>query len=300
MAANLAIAATKFIVGGVTHSSVMITEAIHSLVDTGDAGLMLYGRARSRRPADAAHPFGHGMELYFWSFLVAMVIFGGGACLSILEGVRALIHPRPVTKLWPNYLVIAVAALFETASMIIGWREFRLYRSEMRFSGSTLAVMRESKDPAIFVTVLEDAGALLGLAIAAVGLTLSHLLGQPRFDAIASLLIGVVLLLEAGLLGVETRGLITGEAARPILLEQIRAVVSNHREMGSVGDVRTLQLGPHAILVLVGVRPRPTMLAGDLESAAGRLGQELRAVSPTIKHVAFFVDAGPTSAMSVP
>ncbi|HEY7372064.1 MAG TPA: cation diffusion facilitator family transporter, partial [Polyangia bacterium] len=240
MAANVGIAATKFIVGALTHSTVMIAEAIHSLVDTGNSGLMLIGRARSRRGPDPEHPFGHGMELYFWSFLVAMVIFGGGACLSIYQGVVALFHPRTTTHLWPNYAVIGAAAVFEGSSLVIGWREFAAYRREKHFVGSTLAVMRESKNPAIFVTVLEDLAALAGLAVAAIGLTLDHLLDAPRFDAIASIVIGAILVFEAGLLGIETQGLITGEAVRPILMDRIREVVARHPDIGAVEEIRTL------------------------------------------------------------
>jgi cation diffusion facilitator family transporter len=288
MAANVGIAATKFIVGALTHSTVMIAEAIHSLVDTGNSGLMLIGRARSRRGPDPEHPFGHGMELYFWSFLVAMVIFGGGACLSIYQGVLALIHPRTTTHLWPNYLVIGAAAVFEGSSLVIGWREFAAYRREKHFTGSMLAVMRESKNPAIFVTVLEDLAALAGLVVAAIGLTLDHLLDAPRFDAIASIVIGAILVFEAGLLGVETQGLITGEAVRPILLDRIRDVVARHRDFGAIGEIRTLQLGPDAVLLLLGVRPSRQLAAGDLEEASKRLTNELRGISPTIAHVAFY------------
>jgi cation diffusion facilitator family transporter len=288
MAANIAIAATKFVIGAITHSSVMIAEAIHSLVDTGNSGLMLIGRARSRRGPDPEHPFGHGMELYFWSFLVAMVIFGGGACLSIYQGVMALMHPRVTTLLWPNYVVIGAAAVFEGSSLAIGWREFTAYRREKQFTGSMLAVMRESKNPAIFVTVLEDLAALAGLAVAAIGLTLSHLWDAPRFDALASIVIGAILLLEAGLLGVETRGLITGEAVRPILLDRIRQVVARHPDIGAVGEIRTLQLGPDAVLLLLGLRPSRTLPTGELEEASKRLTGELRAISPTIAHVAFY------------
>jgi cation diffusion facilitator family transporter len=288
MAANIGIAATKFIVGGVTHSTVMIAEAIHSLVDTGNSGLMLLGRARSRRGPDPEHPFGHGMELYFWSFLVAMVIFGGGACLSIYQGVMALIHPRTTTLLWPNYAVIGAAALFEGSSLVIGWREFAAYRREKHFTGSMLAVMRESKNPAIFVTVLEDLAALAGLAVAAIGLTLSHLFGVPACDALASIVIGAILLAEAALLGVETQGLITGEAVRPILLDRIRQVVARHGQIGAVEEIRTLQLGPDAVLLLLGLRPSRTLATGELETASKQLTAELRRVSPTIAHVAFY------------
>ena len=289
MAANLAIAATKFLIGGITHSTVMIAEAIHSVVDTGNSTLMLLGRARSRRGPDAEHPFGHGMELYFWSFLVAMVIFGGGACLSTYEGIRALVHPRPVSLLWPNYLVIGAAAVFEGASLVIGWREFAAYRRESHFTGSALDVMRESKNPAIFVTVLEDMAALAGLAVAAVGLTLSHLLDAPAIDAVASIVIGAILAVEAALLGVETRGLITGEAVRPILLDRIRDVVARHSDIGSIAEIRTLQLGPDAVLLLLGIRPSRRSELGEVEVVSSRLTTELRRITPTIKHVAFYV-----------
>jgi cation diffusion facilitator family transporter len=288
MAANIGIAATKFIVGALTHSTVMIAEAIHSLVDTGNSGLMLIGRARSRRGPDPEHPFGHGMELYFWSFLVAMVIFGGGACLSVYQGVMALIHPRPTTHLWPNSLVIGAAAVFEGSSLVIGWREFAAYRREKQFAGSMLAVMRESKNPAIFVTVLEDLAALAGLVVAAIGLTLDHLLDAPRFDAIASIVIGAILVFEAALLGVETQGLIAGEAVRPILMDRIRDVVARHPDVGAVEEIRTLQLGPDAVLLLLGVRPARQPATGELEEASKRLTGELRGISPTIAHVAFY------------
>jgi len=288
MAANIGIAATKFVVGALTHSTVMIAEAIHSLVDTGNSGLMLIGRARSRRGPDPEHPFGYGMELYFWSFLVAMVIFGGGACLSIYQGVVALLHPRPTSHLWPNYLVIGAAAVFEASSLVIGWREFAAYRREKHFVGSMLAVMRESKNPAIFVTVLEDLAALAGLAVAAIGLTLDHLLDAPSFDAIASIVIGAILVFEAALLSVETQGLITGEAVRPILLDRIRDVVARHRDIGAIEEIRTLQLGPDAVLLLLGVRPSRQLPTGALEEASKRLTDELRSISPTITHVAFY------------
>jgi cation diffusion facilitator family transporter len=290
MAANIAIAVTKFIIGGLSHSTVMIAEAIHSLVDTGNSSLMLVGRARSRRGPDSAHPFGHGMELYFWSFLVAMVIFGGGACLSIYRGVIALLHPHALAGLWPSYAVIGAAAVFEGGSLLIGWREFAAYRREKHFEGSMLAVMRESKNPAIFVTVLEDLAALAGLGVAAVGLTVSHLFHAPRFDAAASIVIGVILMLEAALLGVETRGLITGEAARPILLDRIREIVGRHAGIGDVSEIRTLQLGPDAVLLLLGVRPR-TAATTELQVASEKLTSDLRAISPTIKHVAFYSES---------
>jgi cation diffusion facilitator family transporter len=285
MLANLAIAATKFAVGSFTHSTVMIAEGIHSLVDTGDSLLMLLGERRSRRPADEAHPFGYGMELYFWSFVVAMVVFGGGGGLSIYEGMGALVHPRVLTAVWPNYLVIAFAALFEGISLIVGLREFATYRRERRFEGSMLAVMRASKNPAIFVTVLEDSAALVGLLIAAAGLTLSHVLADTTWDAVASMLIGVVLMAESWLLGVECRGLIIGEAARPLVIADVRRTLDRHPEIGKVDRLRTLQLGPDAVMLVLGIRAEPAMKIQDRDRARAALAAEIRRQVPSIKHV---------------
>jgi cation diffusion facilitator family transporter len=290
MAANLAIAATKFLVGGLTSSTVMIAEGIHSLVDTGNSGLMLFGEWRSRRPADAAHPFGYGMELYFWSFVVAMVVFGGGGGLSIYEGVRALFHPRVVTALWPNYLVIGVAALFEGASLAVGVREFAAYRRERRFKGSALSVMRASKNPAIFVTVLEDSAALIGLALAAAGLTLSHVLAMPVLDSVASILIGLVLMAEAGLLGFECRGLIIGEAARPLVIAEVRRALALHPEIGHIAELRTLQLGPDSVMLVLGLRSDPAMKSEEVARLTGQLAVEIRKLVPTIKHIVYDLD----------
>ena len=292
VAANLAVAATKFVVGGLTHSTVMVAEGIHSLVDSGNSGLMLFGGWRSRRPADDIHPFGYGMELYFWSFVVAMVIFGGGGGLSIYEGVRAFGHPQAVTKLWPNYVVIAAAAIFEGLSLLIGVREFAVYRREKRFAGTMLGVMRASKDPAIFVTVLEDSAALVGLAIAAAGVTLSHYLAMPAFDALASILIGLVLMLEAAVLGAECRGLIIGEAARPLVINSVRSVTARYDELGPLEELRTLQLGPSSVLLLLRMRFPPLMGVDELGRVAQRLERDLRQENPSIKHVVFYITPG--------
>jgi cation diffusion facilitator family transporter len=286
MAANLAIAVTKFFVGAITNSTVMIAEGIHSLVDTGDSALMLLGERRSRRPADEAHPFGYGMELYFWSFVVAMVVFGGGGGLSIYEGIRALFHPRVVTNLWLNYLVIGIAAVFEGTSLAIGVREFSAYRREKRFQGSMLSVVRASKNPAIFVTVLEDSAALVGLAIAAGGLTISHYLFLPAADAVASILIGLVLVVEASLLGFECRGLIIGEAARPLVIAEIRRVLAQHPEIDRVDELRTLQLGADSVMLVLGISSEPAT-AGEVQRARAKLAADLRQRIPTIKYVVY-------------
>jgi cation diffusion facilitator family transporter len=285
LVANLGIAATKFIVGSFTHSSVMIAEGIHSLVDTGNSGLMMFGRSRSRRAPDAEHPFGYGMELYFWSFAVATIVFGGGGGLSIYEGLHALAEPREVGAVWPNYLTIAVAAVFEGASLAIGLREFTRYRRERKYPGSILAAIRASKNPAMFLTVLEDSAALVGLAIAAAGVALRAWTGQAAFDGAASILIGLVQMTEALVLAVECRGLITGEPARPVVVEQIERAIAHHAGGIDVDAIRTLQLGPESILVFLDVRIRSARDAARLPELIARLIAELRAAIPAIHEV---------------
>jgi cation diffusion facilitator family transporter len=287
LAANVGIAITKFVVGAITGSSVMIAEGIHSLVDSGNSGLMLYGSRRSCRGPDAEHPFGYGMELYFWSLVVAMVVFGGGGGFSIYEGIHAIVHPRAITSLWPNYLVIVAAAIFEGASLYVGVREFKAYRREREFEGSTLDVVRASKNPAIFLTVLEDTAALIGLAIAAIGVTLGHLLELPIIDGIASLLIGLVLMAEAALLGFECRGLITGESARPRTAAKIRRIVEEHSELGAIDELRTLQLGPESLLVFLRMKVDAALDAAHIRERSGGLVKDLRTRVPAIRHVFF-------------
>jgi len=253
LAANLGIAATKLIVAALTHSTVMVAEGIHSLVDTGNSGLMMFGRRNSRRGPDAEHPFGYGMELYFWSFVVATIVFGGGGGLSIYQGFTALVRPRAITALWPSYLTIAASAVFEGASLVIAMREFRIYRRERKYPGSMFAAIRETKNPAMFLTVLEDSAALIGLAIAAVGITLRWWTGIAAFDGIASILIGVVQMAEALVLAIECRGLITGEPARPIVVDALKHAIARHAGDLSIQRVRTLQLGPESILVFLDI-----------------------------------------------
>lgn len=301
LVANLAIAATKFVVGGLTHSSVMIAEGIHSLVDTGNSGLMMFGRRRSRRGPDAEHPFGYGMELYFWSFVVAIIVFGGGGGLSIYEGLHALAEPQAISAVWSNYLTIAIAAVFEGASLVIGMREFTKYRRERRYPGSILAAIRASKNPAMFLTVLEDTAALVGLAIAAAGIALRVWTGWMPLDGIASILIGLVQMVEALVLAIECRGLIIGEPARPVVIEQIERALAHYipasrsgRGQAGTGaaatdvdvdEIRTLQFGPESILVFLDVRIHSVREAAQLPALIAHLIAELRAAVPAIQDV---------------
>lgn len=209
LAANLGIAVAKFVAAAVSGSSSMLTERVHSLVDSGNQILLLYGAARSRRPPYATHPFGYGREVYFWAFVVAILIFVVGAGVSIYEGVAHIQSPEPLRDPTINYLVLGVAAAMEGGSWALAVKSFN--RSRRGF-GWWRAV-RRSKDPAAFIVLFEDSAALLGVAIAAVGVWASHASGDPRLDGVASILIGLILALVAALLAREAKGLLIGESA---------------------------------------------------------------------------------------
>jgi cation diffusion facilitator family transporter len=211
IAANLAIATTKFVVAGITGSSAMLSEGIHSSVDTFNGILLLVGIRLSRRPATPEHPFGHGKELYFWSLIVAVLIFGLGGGVSFYEGVQHIRHPQPLRDPTWNYVVLAAAAVFESLSFVIALRQFRKQTGKVPFWQAA----RLSKDPTTTTVLAEDAAALAGLAIAAAGIALSHRLDMPALDGAASVAIGLLLAGVATLLTWQSRGLLIGEGIRP-------------------------------------------------------------------------------------
>src|SRR5690606_11917775 len=203
---NSLIAATKFAASFYTGSSAMLSEAIHSVVDTGNQGLLLHGLRRSSRPADEAHPFGYGRELYFWAFVVAIIIFGVGAGVSIYEGVEKLRHPHPITSPAVNFVVLGIAMVFEAGALYVAITEFSRVRGDVPF----WRAVRTSKDPALFTVLFEDTAAMLGLVIAMIGLALAEYLEMPWLDGAASVGIGLILAATAALLAYETKGLLIG------------------------------------------------------------------------------------------
>jgi cation diffusion facilitator family transporter len=278
---NLLVAISKFVAGGLTGSSAMISEGIHSLVDTGNGGLVLFGMRRADRPADSAHPFGHGKELYFWTLIVAISIFGIGGGMSVYEGILHLLHPVVTENPWPNYLVLAIAFAIEGSSFFIAMREFNAARG----SRPTIQFIRASKDPSLFTIVFEDSAAMLGLAVAFFGVLLGQVTGSPYFDGGASALIGLILMGVAWLLATETKGLLIGEAAEPPVLEAMRALVAADAGVAHVGDIRTMFVGPKELLVNLDVEFRPGVDAPDMHASIARIESALKTAHPEVGNV---------------
>lgn len=289
--ANLAIAVIKFVAAYFTGSSAMLSEAIHSTVDTSNELLLLLGLRQSRQPASPQRPFGHGRELYFWAFIVAVFIFAIGSGVSLYEGYEHLRHPAPLADPTWNYVVLALAFAFDGASFLIARRSFDKQRGRRPF----WTAFRASKDPSIFVVLFEDASALLGLLLAFLGIFFSHWLQMPALDGVASLAIGVLLAVVAGLLLRETKSLLLGEPAEPALLEKITALACAEPAVQQVRPALSSYLGPHEILVVLPVEFAPDLPAGQLVAATERLRTAIRSCHPAVRHVFVQPEGAPAS-----
>jgi cation diffusion facilitator family transporter len=281
VAANAVIAVTKFIAAAVTDSGAMLSEGIHSLVDTGDGLLLLLGLYLSRRPPSRRHPYGHGLEVYFWSMVVAMAIFGVGGGVSIYEGILHMFEPRAVEFSILTYAVLGVAALFETTSWIIALRSFKRVRGER----SMWTGIQTSKDPTTFIVVLEDSAAIAGIVIAAVGITLAHALRIPELDAAASILIGLLLCVVAAILARETWSLLVGESAAPELVESIRRIAAEQPGVLKAELPRTMHLGPELVHVDLDVQLDRSRSGGETIDTARRIEDAIRVEHPLVKRV---------------
>jgi len=282
LAANVGIAIAKFVAAGISGSSSMATEGVHSLVDSGNQVLLLYGQKRAARPPDKAHPFGYGRELYFWAFVVAIMIFAVGAGVSIYEGVLHIQEPHKIDDPTLNYIVLGIATLLEGTSWGLAVREFG---ASVGKGQSWWQAIRRSKDPPNFMVMFEDSAALVGLAIAAAGIWASVYFDDPRIDGMASILIGVVLAGVAALLAREAKGLIIGEAADPRLIAALRAVVDNHPQITSVNHVRTVHTGPNSVFVAVSADFQDSLAMGEAETLIELLEDRMKAVSPKISSI---------------
>jgi cation diffusion facilitator family transporter len=278
---NLAIAVTKGIAAGLSGSSAMLSESVHSLVDSGNEVLLLYGQHRAAKPPDRSHPLGYGREIYFWSFVVALLIFALGAGVSIYEGVIHLRNPEPITKPIVNYAVYAASALFEGVSWWFGWKAFQRVSGD----GSIVSEVKASKDPPSFMVLFEDSAAITGLMIAAIATALSVHFGAPWIDGLGSICIGVLLAAVAVLLARETKALLIGERARPELSEAIRKMAEQERGVRGVEGILTSQLGPDQVIATVGLEFDDELRTPDIERIIGHLETELRKKHPDLFRV---------------
>ena len=278
---NALIAVTKFVAAALTGSSAMLSEGIHSLVDTGNQLLLLYGIRRAARPADRRHPFGYGAELYFWAFVVAILIFAVGAGVSFYEGVVKIANPHPIERPAINYVVLALAMVFEAVAWTIAWRAFRATRGSLGW----FEAVRRSKDPTIFTVLFEDTAAMLGLVAAFVGVYGAVNWNLPWLDGAASIAIGVILAVAAILLAVETKGLLIGEAAAPEVEDAIRRIVLATQGIAAINEIRTLHRGPEDVLLAVSVDFEDDLTSGKVEETIQSLDRAIRERFPIIRRL---------------
>jgi len=262
----------------------MLSEAIHSVVDTGNGGLLLFGLKRSKRPADASHPFGHGKELYFWTLIVAILIFALGGGMSVYEGVTHLLHPRMADPTW-NYVVLGFAIVFEGFSFFFA---FRAFRGELQGQG-ILTAIRRSKDPTNFTVLFEDTAAMLGLVVAFLGIFLGDMLHNPYFDGAASIVIGLILGGVASFLAFESKGLLIGEGVNPETLASIRELVTGDEAVAQVRKSLTMHFGPSDVLLNLEVRFKKHLRANQIADAITRLEATIRQKHPEVTHI--FIEA---------
>ena len=285
MAGNGLIAITKFAAATFTGSSAMFSEAIHSVVDTGNQVLLLHGLRRAKRPADDQHPYGYGMELYFWTFVVAILIFAVGAGISIYEGFSKLFDPHPVQSPHVNYIVLSIAMVFEAFAWWVAFREFRRSKGPLGY----FAAVRHSKDPTVFTVLFEDSAAMLGLIVAFLGIFLGHTLGIPQLDGLASIFIGVILAMTAALLAFESKGLLIGEGASRSVVEGIRRIVAGNPAIDEINEILTMHLGPRDVLLNLSLDFRNDLTASQVEDAISEMEDEIKATFPEVSRV--FIEA---------
>ena len=280
-AANLGIAVSKFVAAAFTGSSAMLTEGIHSVVDSLNQVLLLWGRRQSRKPPDARHPFGYGRELYFWSFVVAVLVFALGAGVSIYEGVIHILEPEEAVSPGVAYAVLAFAFLLEGGSTLAAFREFRAAKGSLGW----FQAVRQSKDPPAFIVLLENGAAMAGILVAAAGLALSQATGNPFFDGAASVVIGLILGVTALVLAIESKALLIGEAADPELVESIRAAADMEEGIVGVGHIMTMHSAPDQITVVMSADFEDSITAGEVERIIARIEARVEALWPMVKRL---------------
>jgi len=285
LAGNSLIAVTKFAAATVTGSSAMFSEGIHSMVDTGNQVLLLHGMRKARKPPCKRFPFGHGKEIYFWSFAVAILIFAVGSGVSLYEGIIHTIHPEPMGNPLINYIVLGLAMLFEGAAWYFALTEFTKAKGKWGY----IEAVKRGKDPTIFVVLFEDSAAMLGIVVAFLGVFLVDLTGILIFDGIASIIIGLILGGTAVWLAYETKGLLIGESANEMVIEGIREIILTYDGIDNLNEVLTMHMGPDFILVNVSIDFQDNIPARDLEDTIARMDTQIKEKFPTVKRI--FVEA---------
>lgn len=280
-AANLGIAASKFVAAAITGSSAMLTEGVHSVVDSTNQLLLMWGRHASKRPPDKIHPFGYGRELYFWSFVVAVLVFSLGAGVSIYEGIIHIAHPEPAVSPVIAYAVLLIAFLLEGWSTLEAYRDFNKAKGKLGW----LQAVRRSKDPPAFIVLLENGAAMAGIIAAAIGLLLSQLTHDPFYDGAASIVIGVILGFTAALLAYESKGLLIGEAADPELVRNLHDLACSMPGVVGVGHVLTVHSSPDQITVMMNVDFDDDIRAREVEHVVCRVEEEAQERWPQVKRL---------------
>ena len=275
---NLMIAIAKFVAATISGSSAMLSEGVHSLVDTVNELLLLYGLRRAATPPDRSHPFGYGRELYFWSFIVALLVLAMGAGVSFYEGVMHIRQPEPVQRPLINYLVLAVSFVFEGTSWYVALREFRARKGHLGY----FEAFRLSKDPSTFTVLLEDSAALLGLLVALAGLIGAQLLDQPMLDGVASIGIAGVLATSAMLLARETKGLLIGEPAHPAVSDAILAIAAGDAGVRCANGVLTVQMGPSQVVATLSAEFEDALTTPQIEACINRIEKQAKVTHPEI------------------
>jgi cation diffusion facilitator family transporter len=281
LASNLGIAVAKFVAAALSGSSSMLSEGFHSVVDSGNQVLMIYGEHRAKRPPDHQHPFGYGRELYFWSFVVAILIFAVGAGVSVYEGYQHIVEPEALGSATLNYIVLGVSAVLEGTSWSVAVREFAKAKGDSGWWAS----IRRSKDPSTFIVLFEDSAALAGLAVAALGVWASHHFGEPRIDGAASIVIGLLLAGVAILLARESKGLLIGERADDAVIAKVHDVVEAHPAVSSVNHVRTIHTAPDEVFAAVSVDFVDDITMGKAEAMIEEIERALHEAVPDLSSI---------------
>ncbi|MBH8559343.1 cation diffusion facilitator family transporter [Hymenobacter negativus] len=286
IAANVAIAISKFVAAYFTGSSAMLSEGIHSLVDTGNSGLLLYGTAQSQRPPDAEHPFGHSKELYFWGLIVAVLIFAIGGGMSFYEGIKHIQHPEPIEDAGWNYVVLGLSFLFEGIAFYLS---VKALLAQSTGNVGFVKMLRTSRDPAVFASVMENLAALVGLAIAGLGVFLGHLLNNPYFDGGASIAIGLLLMGVAIFLVGRTKGLLVGTGVDAVTLANLERIARAQPQVCEIRSPLSMYLGPNDVILALDVQFADDLSATQVAAAVEELQDAIRAEHPEVQRI--FIEA---------